>query len=70
MVGQIIQLTPSGTQIVECPNCRSLVPFRRTNNPITDSAGFETYQLFCAGCRERFSGIIDPYDNSLLSEPK
>jgi hypothetical protein len=70
MVDQVIHLTPSGTQVVECPYCRSPLPFRRTRNPIIDSTGFETYQLFCAGCRERFSGIIDPYDHSLLVEPK
>jgi hypothetical protein len=68
MIGQIIHLTPSGTEIVECPNCRSPVPFRRANNPILDSAGFETYNLLCVSCQKRFSGIIDPYDDSLLVE--
>ena len=69
MAGQVIQLMPSGPQIVECPKCRSAVPFRRTNNPLIDSAGFETYRLLCAGCCQRFLGIIDPYDDSFLVEP-
>jgi len=68
MIAKIIHLMPLGTEIIECPKCRSPIPFRRSNNPIIDSSGFQIYEFLCASCRKRFSGIIDPYDDSLLVE--
>ena len=68
MIAQIIHLTAPGMKIIECPKCRSPIPFRRSNNPIIDGSGFEIYDFLCASCRKRFSGIIDPYDDSLLVE--
>jgi hypothetical protein len=51
---------------VECPRCKGRFSFRRANTPYFDAAGFESYQLDCRFCRVVLTGIIDPFDGTLL----
>ena len=51
---------------VECPKCKGRLSFRRARAPRFDSHGFESYQLNCKHCGASLTGIIDPYDGTLL----
>jgi hypothetical protein len=51
---------------VECPSCGAQFLFRRSRYPRLDSSGFESYELTCRFCETRLSGVIDPFDGTLL----
>ena len=51
---------------VECPNCKTLLLFRRARVPHFDEQGFESYKLVCKLCGASLAGIIDPLDGTLL----
>ncbi len=51
---------------VECPKCKARFPFHRVRVPHFDSHGFESYVLDCKSCGASFTGVVDPYDGTLL----
>ena len=52
---------PYRAQPVACP-----FAFCRSENPVIDACGFESYTFACKECGASLSGIVDPFDNALL----
>jgi hypothetical protein len=53
-------------RFVKCPNCEAQLALRRTAKARFDSRGFMSCKLSCEHCRIFMTGIIDPFDGSLL----
>ena len=51
---------------VECPNCGAQFSFRRASVPRFDALGFESYLFDCKSCRVLLTGVVHPYDGTLL----
>jgi hypothetical protein len=49
-----------------CPGCGAGFAFCRSENPVIDACGFESYTFACKECGASLSGIVDPFDNALL----
>ena len=56
----------SGVQVVACPTCDARFTFSRSDAPDIDACGFESYRLACDECGAALTGIIDPFDDTLL----
>jgi hypothetical protein len=57
---------PYRAQPVACPGCGARFAFCRSEHPLIDACGFETYSFACKECRASLSGIVDPLDDALL----
>lgn len=51
---------------VACPSCSRQLVFRRSEHPLIDACGFESYCFECEECGTLLAGIIDPADETLL----
>ena len=61
-----VPTTPVEAQVVACPKCGARFTFCRSPDPQIDNCGFECYSLKCEECNVPLSGILDPYDETLL----
>jgi hypothetical protein len=57
---------PHRAQPVACPGCGARFAFCRSEHPLIDACGFETYSFACKECGASLSGIVDPLDDALL----
>ena len=57
---------PYCAQPVACPSCGARFAFCRSEHPVIDACGFESYTFACKECGASLSGIVDPFDDALL----
>jgi hypothetical protein len=57
---------PYRAQPVACPGCGARFAFCRSEHPVIDACGFESYTFACKECGAPLSGIVDPFDDALL----
>ena len=57
---------PYRAQSVACPGCGARFAFCRSEHPVIDACGFESYTFACKECGASLSGIVDPFDDALL----
>jgi len=48
------------------PGCGARFAFCRSEHPVIDACGFESYTFACKECGASLSGIVDPFDDALL----
>jgi len=56
----------SAIHVIACPNCTARLTFCRSRTPQIDACGFESYSLECGECGAPLTGIVDPFDDTLL----
>jgi len=57
---------PLGAQAAACPRCGAHFVLCRSAYPFIDACGLESYILACQECGASLSGIVDPFDDTVL----
>ncbi len=58
--------TAPAAPVLACPACSTGLTFYRSSTPRIDACGFESYSFECKECRTLLTGIVDPFDDTLL----
>jgi hypothetical protein len=58
--------TSWATHVIGCPKCTARLTFYRGLAARIDACGFESYSLECEECGAPLTGIVDPFDDTLL----
>jgi hypothetical protein len=59
-------LSPAGPSPANRTGCGAHFTFCRSEDPLIDACGFESYTFACKECGAALSGIVDPLDDALL----